>query len=191
MPDLTLVHKPALADVRYGHFGNKTPTGPGIRLHARPETCLLHVIGAPGCADIAALLGTNPAYDIRIAGPYQWFIVSDVALTASAVHDLETRLGDRAAISDQTHGRVRIAVSGPDASALLAKGTAIDLDPLHFPADKSGMTLIGHIAVNLARTGPEAFEVTVLRGFAESLWNDLIHMGLEYGVDCIPAPSHG
>lgn len=191
MPDFNLIHKAALADVRYGTFGNMPPEGPGIRLQACPETCLLHVLGAPGCGDLFTDLTANPACHVRVAGPSQWLIASEDPITDAVIRDLESLLGERAVISDQTHGRIRIGISGPRASALLAKGTAIDLDPAQFRTGKSAMTLIGHITVNLARIGHDAFEIIVLRGFAESLWNDLIHMGLEYGIDCIPAHLAG
>ena len=38
--------------------------------------------------------------------------------------------------------------------------------------------------VNLARLGDDAFELIAPRGFAESLWKDLVTMGLEFGVMC-------
>ena len=190
MPDHTLVHKPALAGVRYGSFGNKTAEGSGIRLQACPESCLLHVVGAPDCGDLGSILTTNPSYSVRIAGPTQWFIVNEEPMTDDAIRTLEIRLDERAAISDQTHGRIRIGLSGSFASHVLAKGTAIDLNSSQFPVGRSAMTLIGHITVNLSRIGHDAFELIVLRGFAESLWDDLIHMSLEYGVDCIPAHQH-
>ena len=44
----------------------------------------------------------------------------------------------------------------------------------------SAQTLIGPIGVHLTRTGPRAFELMVLRGFADSLWHDLDGMAAEY-----------
>lgn len=38
------------------------------------------------------------------------------------------------------------------------------------------MTMVGHLSVQIVRTGDDSFELTVLRSFAESLWDDLVHM---------------
>ncbi len=40
----------------------------------------------------------------------------------------------------------------------------------------STATLIGHIAAHVTRVDKDAFEIIVLRGFAESLWDDLARM---------------
>ena len=52
--------------------------------------------------------------------------------------------------------------------------------PILFETDDTRATLIGHIAVHLTRTGPDRFELMVLRGFAESLWHDLETMSAEF-----------
>jgi sarcosine oxidase subunit gamma len=89
-------------------------------------------------------------------------------------------LEPRATGVDQSHGRVRIRIEGKMASRALSKGNAVDLDPSAFPVGQSAVTLIGHIAAHMTRVAPEAFEIIVLRGFAESLWDDLARMSLEF-----------
>lgn len=189
MSDLRIAHKPALAGVKAGKFGIIGPKGPAVRMKAMPEHWLLHVLGAAGATDTERQLATLDIGAVRFAGPGQWLVVNDTAQPEEALARLQAALGNSAAFSDQTHGRVRIALEGPRAADVLSKGSAIDLDLGVFAVGRSGMTLMGHISVNLARTGPEAFELIVLRGFAESLWNDLIHMSLEYGLECIAAPE--
>jgi sarcosine oxidase subunit gamma len=63
---------------------------------------------------------------------------------------------------------------------VLAKGTAVDLTLSAFPIGKSTTTLIGHIAAHITRMSAEGFEIMVLRGFAESLWDDLARMSAEF-----------
>ncbi|EJZ19357.1 sarcosine oxidase subunit gamma family protein, partial [Rhizobium sp. Pop5] len=92
------------------------------------------------------------------------------------IYALATALAGKAFIMDQSHGRVRIRVSGRYSRALLARGTAVDLDAAVFPQGRSVMTMVGHISVQIARTGDDSFELTVLRSFAESLWDELRHM---------------
>ncbi len=69
---------------------------------------------------------------------------------------------------------------GPLAVTVLQKGTAVDFDLVAFPITRSTTTLIGHIAVHLTRIESDVFELMVLRGFAESLWDDLTQMSLEF-----------
>ena len=56
-------------------------------------------------------------------------MVGDAPLSAEDFAALVARLPD-VAVSDQSHGRVRIVVEGAKAAAMLAKGTAVDLETL-------------------------------------------------------------
>jgi sarcosine oxidase subunit gamma len=62
------------------------------------------------------------------------------------------------------------------ATTALSRGTAVDLDPTAFLVGHATMTLIGHISAHLTRLDADRFEITVLRGFAEALWDDLARM---------------
>lgn len=158
MPDL--LHRPALGG----------PIAGGVTLTALPEGRVLHLLARAGA----------PAPDLdglRPMAPGQWLLVGDHPMDGAEVARLAARLPD-VAICDQSHGRVRIAVAGPRAAAMLAKGTAVDLDAMAVGA--SAATLVGPIGVHLTRTGGQAFELVVLRGFAESLWHDLAAMAAEY-----------
>ena len=144
--------------------------GRGVTLTALPEghvVLLLTRAGAPA-PDLPGL---------RPAGPGQWFVVGDSPLAAAELAALARLPG--VAVSDQSHGRVRIAVAGAQAAAaMLAKGTAVDLEAL--PVGASTATLIGPLGVHLTRTADRAFELVVLRSFAAALWHDLEVMAAEY-----------
>ncbi len=88
-------------------------------------------------------------------------------------------------VVDTSHGRVRMALSGATVERVLAKGTAVDLALSAFPVGQSATTLVGHISVQLTRTGEQSFELMVLRGFAGSLWDDLIGMAREFGIEAV------
>ena len=90
---------------------------------------------------------------------------------------LVARLPD-VAVSDQSHGRVRIVVEGAQAAEMLAKGTAVDLEGMAVGASAS--TLVGPLGVHLTRTSAVRYELMVLRSFAEALWHDLEMMAAEY-----------
>lgn len=141
--------------------------GGGARITALPEGGVLHLLGRAG-APAPELEG------LRAAGPGQWFLVSGAPLDVAALAARFPNL----AICDQGHGRARIAVEGPRAADMLAKGTAVDLERMALGA--SAQTLVGPIGAHLTRTGEQAFELLVLRGFADSLWHDLEAMAAEW-----------
>jgi len=167
MPDLP-TSKPVLA-------GKAVLQGETIRLEALPEGHLLHVMGATTSEELAGhlLAAGLKESSVRAAGYRQWFVAGNDRLTDTHLQALATALAGRAFICDQSHGRVRIRVSGSSAARVLNKGTAVDLHPLSFPEASSAMTLFGHISVQLTRTDMEDFELTVLRSFAESLHEEL------------------
>lgn len=148
---------------------NRAAIGGGVTLAALPGHVLLLLTraGAPA-PDLEGL---------RPAAPGQWFLVGDAPLADADLAALADRLPD-VAISDQSHGRVQIATSGPSVCAMLAKGTAVDLERMAVGA--SATTMIGPLGVHLTRTSETAFELLVLRSFADALWHDLGAMALEY-----------
>ncbi|WP_064684630.1 sarcosine oxidase subunit gamma [Rhizobium bangladeshense] len=172
MPDLP-PHRPVLAGATYTVISEAD-----IRLEALPEGHLLHVLGAIEPAALAAELAKAglATSSIRQAGFRQWFVAGAEPLQPVRLDALAVALAGRAFVTDQSHGRVRIGVSGRSSRALLSKGTAVDLDPAVFAEGKSVMTMVGHISAQIARIGEDSFELTVLRSFAESLWDDLRHM---------------
>ncbi|MFT3998860.1 MAG: sarcosine oxidase subunit gamma family protein [Rhizobium sp.] len=167
MPDL-LRYRPALAE-------KKALSSDAIRLEALPEGHLLHVMGAASGKEIEAGLLAAGMKDssVRPSGYRQWFVTGNDQLSDIQVRALGDALADRAFISDQSHGRIRIRVSGQRATSVLNKGTAVDLHPSSFPEGSSAMTLFGHISAQLTRAGTDDFELTVLRSFAESLYEEL------------------
>lgn len=151
-------------------FVHRPALGGGATLRALPEGCVVLLLGRAGA----------PAPDVeglRAAGPGQWFLVGDAPLGPKGPAALAARFPGMA-LSDQSHGRVRIVVEGDKAAAMLAKGTAVDLDGLGIGA--SATTLVGPLGVHLTRTGATAFELMVLRSFAAALWHDLEAMAAEY-----------
>ncbi|MDX0534226.1 sarcosine oxidase subunit gamma [Sinorhizobium medicae] len=165
-------------------LGSKQPVASAtFGVSTLPEGTIIHVLARPGEQDVAHLLaslnGSDP-HALRPVSPDQWFIVRDAAMPHQEMKGLFAALEPRASGVDQSHGRVRIRIEGKTAQRALSKGTALDLDSSAFPVGQSAVTLIGHIAAHITRVSSDAFEIIVLRGFAESLWDDLTRMGLEF-----------
>ncbi|MBY5851997.1 sarcosine oxidase subunit gamma [Rhizobium ruizarguesonis] len=175
-------HKPVLAGTAYNSISEA-----GIRLEALPEGHLLHVLGAIEPTALAAELvkAGFAKSSIRKAGFRQWFVAGDEPLVSASLDALVAALAGKAFVMDQSHGRVRIGVSGRSSRALLSRGTAVDLDPSVFPDGHSAMTMVGHLSVQIARIGNDSFELTVLRSFGESLWEDLAHMAASAEKDSV------
>lgn len=151
-----------------------------IKLSPVPEGAIIHVLAAPDATDLEARLRHLAKGDMRAVSPGQWFIVGEQPLSHADMKALFAALEPQATGIDQSQGRVRIRIEGKMAERVLAKGTAVDLSPAAFPVGHSVATLIGHIAAHLTRLDGRVFEVIVLRGFAESLWDDLARMSLEF-----------
>ncbi|MGD9509690.1 MAG: sarcosine oxidase subunit gamma [Geminicoccaceae bacterium] len=163
-----------MSEVRPGIFTHRRALhgagGSGVTLQARPEGHVVLLLTRAG-AQAPDIPGLRPA------GPGQWYLVGDAPLSVEEFAALVARLPD-IAVSDQSHGRVRIAVEGARAPAMLAKGTALDLEAMVIGASTN--TLVGQLGVHLTRTAAASYELMVLRSFAEALWHDLEVMAAEY-----------
>ncbi|ACP25206.1 sarcosine oxidase, gamma subunit [Sinorhizobium fredii NGR234] len=176
MSEFRPILRPALA-------AKQAVSSASLRLSPLPEGTIIHVLARPREEDMVPCLGSlakTGQYAVRPVSPGQWFIVGDEPMPRQEMKSLFAALEPGATGVDQSHGRVRIRIEGKMASRALSKGTALDLDPSVFPVGQSAVTLIGHIAAHITRVDSEAFEIIVLRGFAESLWDDLARMGLEF-----------
>ncbi len=176
MSDLRIVSKVALAD-------RTSIAGKDIALEALPEGHVILVMGKPGADTIKnriVPLSDGTSHAVRAAGPGQWFIVGDQPKTKGQLEALFAALGPDVYGVDQSAGRVRIHLHGARVESVLAKGTAVDLALTSFPVGNATTTLVGHISTHITRTGKHAFELMVLRGFAASLWDDLVQMSAEF-----------
>jgi sarcosine oxidase subunit gamma len=141
-------------------------------LEALPEGHVLHVLAGPRADD------RKPAeadgWAARRCGPDQWFVVSDAASPLDVSRKTAKLLGKGLAVSDQSHGRARLAISGPRARMALARGSGVDFSDDRFPIGAATATLFNHIGIHVTRTGADRFELLVPRSFARSLWDDLL-----------------
>lgn len=173
MSDFELCHRPAIgpAPVRGSD---------AFAMKAMPEGTLVHILGRPGGEDLTAALRDvfgGDANAIRGFGPGQWLVVKDEATEHAALNAAFERLGAQAFAVDQTHGRIRIEVSGTAVTSVLAMGTAVDVESLAI--GQSAMTMIGHVSAHVTRCASDRFELIVLRGFGQSLWDDMADMSID------------
>lgn len=146
-----------------------------VSLEALPPGTVLQVVFARkgAVADerlraVAALAGLS----VRVSPPLQAWLVGEAAMRGEAVRTVAAALGPEATVIDQSHGRIRLALTGPGARRALSAGTAVDVSDHAFPVDSNAETLFGAIPVTVTRVASERYELMVARSFALSLWHD-------------------
>ncbi|MGG5811738.1 sarcosine oxidase subunit gamma [Falsiroseomonas sp. CW058] len=146
---------PALAAAAQGVLGLTLP-GPG---------------GAAEAGGIAALW-TQPEGWMLIA---PWAGEGTLLGRASA-------LAPHAALTDQSHGRSVIALSGPAWAQALARCCRLDLHPAAFPRGRVVGATVGHVQAVLHATGA-GVELICFSTLAEELLGTLVEAGLTFGVE--------
>jgi methylglutamate dehydrogenase subunit D len=165
-----------LADIAIqGRFGADNGA-PGVRLSVRHPALVVTVIARRGKAKaLTDALKNWRGVAIQWAGHEQYFVLD------KPINEVRKKLEGLASCSDQSHGRVIIRIGGPKVRQVLCKGTPVDLHENEFEIGRSALTQMAHVGVHLTRTGPDAFEISVFRGFSESFWEWLTEQAEEFG----------
>ncbi|TIU48894.1 MAG: sarcosine oxidase subunit gamma [Mesorhizobium sp.] len=185
----------ALAAGRYGAHGEA-----GVSLSEIRNFDLVQVMARRGKTDEMAKVAkarfgaaaplTPKAIDTADAtliwsGPDQF-----LALSTGGKHSIEALapgFTGSASLSDQSHARVLISISGAKARTMLAKLSSIDLHPDVFGVGAAAATSMDHTSVTLwrgaDRDGQAVFNLLVFATFAESLWHTILDSAAEYGVE--------
>ena len=149
---------------------------------------------------VSAALGIEPVVEPLTAarkrdvsmlwlGPDEWLVVTPDRRIERIRHALRDALdGQHAAVTDVSHSRAILALSGPDAHAVLAKGCPLDFHPRVFAPGRCAQSRLAKCQVLVHRTSAApAFEIYVHRSFAQYAWTWLEDAGREFGVRIAPA----
>jgi len=181
--------------VRQGRFGGGNGA-PGVALSVRHPASIVTSIARKDKTEaaskaITARFGAGlPAagkssngegVSFHWCGADQWYAIADSFGEGELYGVLKETLKGLASVSEQSHGRVILRVSGPKARAVLAKGTPVDLHHSVFAVGASAVTQMAHVGAHLVRTGEDSFEVSVFRGFSANFWDWLTTMSEEFG----------
>ncbi|TGQ68465.1 MAG: sarcosine oxidase subunit gamma [Mesorhizobium sp.] len=129
---------------------------------------------------------TAPTADATLiwSGPDQFFVLSKGGKHTMVA--LGQAFASCASLSDQSHARVLISISGAKARTMLAKLSSIDLHPAVLGVGAAAATSMDHTSVTLWRGGDRGeqavFNLLVFATFAESLWHTMLDSAAEYGV---------
>ncbi|MCG8360286.1 MAG: hypothetical protein MI920_32390 [Kiloniellales bacterium] len=116
-------------------------------------------------------------------GPDEWWIVTPGDGAQMAERLAEALQGQHGAVTDVSDSRTCLHVAGPKARDLIAKGCPLDLHPRVFGPGQCAQSLLGKAGVTLHQVSDEpAYDLYVLRSFAEYLWLWLEDGAREYGL---------
>lgn len=181
---------------RHGRHGN--PEGePGIVLTETRPGSIVQVGCWPG-RESDALAAISSATGLAIAnlpragavsghrsgfgiGPGLWLLIDQaegLAGRLEPVIDIET-----GTVTDLSHGRTAIRISGPKGEWVLAKLFAIDFSLAAFPVEAGRATAHHDVFAHIQRIGDDAFDIFVFRSFARAFWTALGHASEEVGYE--------
>ena len=179
--------------------GGAASNAPGCVIAERRNLTVVQVAEIPGSrSDRSALErlmgltlpepGQAAASGARIAlwvGPRRWFVVEPGRGRLAVA--LEQAAAGSFAVTDLSHSRTVLRLSGASVFDVLAKGCAVDLHPRRVSTGDSIVTGLARHAVvlHVVDVAPTV-DVYVYRSFAQDLFEWLTGAAAEYGFEIAP-----
>ena len=171
----------------------------GLTLGERPIRGLLMLRGDASRTEfrsaVSTALGIGPVAEPLTAarkrdvsmlwlGPDEWLVVTPDRRFERIERALRTALeGQHAALTDVSHSRTVLVLSGPDARAVLAKGCSLDFHPRVFGPGRCAQSRLARCQALIHQTDEApTFEIHVHRSFAQYAWTWLEDAGGEFGI---------
>jgi methylglutamate dehydrogenase subunit D len=191
---------PLKQHLRQGRYGAPLQEGPGVRLAIRHPLSIATIIARKDrqpalSAALEARYGIAAPHPRRMTrgeglavqwcGDQQYYAIGEGRREGALAIELKSCLNGNASVSDQSHGRVIIQLSGPKARAVLAKGSAVDFHQREFPVGASVPTQMAHVGVHVSRPDEEAFELSLFRGCCEHFCEWLTEQAQEFGYEVV------
>lgn len=111
-------------------------------------------------------------------GPDEWL----VAATGDALAPKQITNGT---LTDVSHGRGVIRISGSRARDALAKGCSLDLDLREFPVSACAQSAFAKINIVIDHVAPGEFDLYCARSYARSFWHSLTEAAAEYAFNVV------
>jgi methylglutamate dehydrogenase subunit D len=134
-------------------------------------------LALPDGAGGGVATGTKAAFGIA---PGRFMAVDQAEGLAA---ELRRAVAAAGTVTDLSHGRTAIRVSGPRAEWVLAKFFAIDFALPGFPIGSGRATAHHDVLAQIQRSGEDQFDLYVFRSFARSFWTMLCHGSEEVGYE--------
>jgi sarcosine oxidase subunit gamma len=116
-------------------------------------------------------------------GPDEWLVAAPFERAAGLLSGLrEVLAGQHHALVDLSHARTTLALAGPQARDVLAKGCPLDLHPRVFAPGRCAQSHLAKAGVLIYQADDRpTFHLTVWRSYAEYVWLWLEDAAKEYG----------
>jgi heterotetrameric sarcosine oxidase gamma subunit len=180
--------------LRAGRGG--APGTVGVAIAEQRALSIVQVSAIPGVADnraaIEAIVGTTlPAPNKAVVGrrmalcvgPGRWFVVE--AARGALADELEKVAGDSLAITDLSHSRTVLRISGSKTRDVIAQGCAIDLHPRATKAGDCFVTSVARHAAVLHVVDDAMMDIYVYRSFGQDLLEWLLEAAAPYGYEIV------
>jgi sarcosine oxidase subunit gamma len=159
-------------------------TWPAVR-----AACTAAVVRVCGCEPpasprLATDRGAHRLY--RIAPDQLWIATHDPGLPATLEREIGATGG---AVTVLTDARVRLAIDGVAAKALLSRLVPLDLRDASFPVGSFAQTGVHHAPAVLDRVGAARYDLYVLTTYAVSTWEWTLDQALPFGYDVVVADA--
>ena len=149
------------------------------------------VFSAVGLDPVVEPLAAARKRDVSMLwlGPDEWLVVIPDRRVERIERALRTALeGQHAALTDVSHSRAILTLSGPGARAVLAKGCPLDLHPRVFGPGRCAQSRLAKCQVLIHQSNATpTFEIYVNRSFAQYAWTWLEDAAQEFGVMIVSA----
>lgn len=110
--------------------------------------------------------------------PTRWTLISD---DPDMPMTLTEAVGENGTVTNLTHGRTIIRISGPKVRWVLGKLFAVDLADSAFPIGKGTGTVHHTMLIQIQRVADDTFDIIVFRSLARAFWHALTTAAEEVG----------
>ncbi len=177
-----------------GLVAGKGISSAGVLLQDRPGLAIAQVFAKKGrTAAVAKKLGISAEpcvatehkdYTALPLSPGQWMLFAATGADGSFKRLLEKKIAGNGYVSEQSHSRSAIRISGPRVLDVLTKECRLDLHPSVVSAGFCAQTTMAGVGVLMHKIDDSpTFDLIVFAGFTDSFWHWITQASAEYGVD--------
>jgi heterotetrameric sarcosine oxidase gamma subunit len=162
-----------------------------VQLRAPWNGAMAKALGVPfGRADREAATPETGAWLVVGSGPGEWLVLAPPGAAAAVEGWLATMAADAAgeefvSMTDLTHGRALVRITGPDAAGLLARLCGADLHDDMAPDGAALRSSVAGVATDIVRddrAGPPSYLLHCERSSGQYLFGALVSAGQELGI---------
>jgi sarcosine oxidase subunit gamma len=167
----------------------------GVKIAERRDLSIVQVSAIPGVAANRAAVESAIGAALPVpgttaggggialwVGPERWFVV---ASGRAALADELEKIAGGLAITDLSHSRTVLRLSGPKLRDVIAQGCSVDLHPRAAKAGDCFVTAVARHSALLHLVDDATADVYVYRSFGQDLYEWLLEAAAPYGYEVV------